>query len=354
MKLHNFAIEQTDNSQVWKDLFSKNDIVFLDDVDLEEFKRDLAKYLFELRYGKQNLLDDIEIGCEEEFGSSYGDSYKALVDFLGKSNRLPFDVCNPDLFIDSFEHYLSENNPHGLDTRCVCQTTKNILIKIADRLRGSFVKFDPSSDSKKSKDTLEFTQMTSQLGEILAKLTFEQLRGCGELIHTKVVLDNPNMPRHGEDLLAYSFNPYDESKDILYLVEAKSTKGSISPQVHEVKERFSNYLNGIPYYEITRLRENIQQKLGKGAEIPRKRISRLMYQFNRDPNHKQIIASAFFHFPSDYFPREQTFAELGNIAVTKADGTALRMDASRVQVITFRFEDFENTVREIFEKAWTL
>lgn len=354
MNFHEFTVEINDNGPAWKDLFSKTDIVFLDNIDFEQFKNDLADYLFELRYGKQSLFEDIETGYEEEIGSNYAVSYKTLVDFMEKKDRLPFDACNPDIFITSFENYLFENNIQGIDIKDVCQITKDLLLKISDRLRNSFVKFNPSADSKKSKDTLEFTQMTSQIGEILAKLTFEQLRGCGELIHTKVVLDNPNMPRHGEDLLAYSYNPADEGKDILYLVEAKSTKGSVGQQVQQVKERFANYLNGIPIYEINRLRENIQQKLGKGAGIPRKRISRLMHQFNKDPNHKQIIASAFFHFPSDYFPHDKTFAELGNITVTSVNGKTLKMDASRVQLITFRFNDFEKTVKEIFEKAWTI
>lgn len=354
MNFHEFTVELNDNDPIWKNLFSKTDIVFLDNIDFEQFKSDLADYLFELRYGKQNLFDDIEVGYEEEIGASYAVSCKALIDFMQKKDRLPFDVCNPDIFIASFENYVFENNIHGIDIEGVRQTTKNLLLKISDHLRNSFVKFSPRADSKKSKDTLEFTQMTSQIGEILAKLTFEQLRGCGELIHAKVILDNPNMPRHGEDLLAYSYNPDDESKDILYLVEAKSTKGSIGQQVQQVKERFANYLNGIPVYEINRLRENIQQKIGKGAEIPRRRISRLMHQFNKDPNHKQIIACAFFHFPSDYYPLDNTFAELGNIFVTKADGKTLKMDASRVQLITFKFDDFEKTVKEIFEKAWTI
>jgi hypothetical protein len=175
------------------------------------------------------------------------------------------------------------------------------------------------------------------------------------LIETKIVLDNPNMPRHGEDFVGFAYHAEDENQDILYLVEAKSTKGSVSPQVQQVKERFTKYLlKGIPEYEINRLRENIQQKLGERAVVPRRRVSRLLWKTNTDPNNKQIIAGAFFHFPSFYNPQKNTFLELGDIKIERDDGTIVKMDAERIHVITFKFNDFEQTVREVFEKAWTI
>ena len=85
----------------------------------------------------------------------------------------------------------------------------------------------------------------------------------------------------------------------------------------------------------------------------RKRITRLLWEVNKNPNHKQIIASAFLHYPSDYKPHKSTFKELGTIQVTK-DGAVLKMDPTRIYIITFRFADFEQSVREIFERAWTI
>jgi hypothetical protein len=356
MKLQEFVTENKDNDPAWKNLFSKSDIVFLDNANYEQFKRDLANYLFELRYGKQNFLDSIEAGCREEFIDNYEILFDALVNFLNTDNRPIFDLCEPDKFADAFEKYLILENIIDVDLKKIGQTTKKILLIMTEKLRSCFVKFEilPDEDEK-AKDIREFTQMTGQIGEILVKLTFQHFRGCGELIETKIVLDNPNMPRHGEDFVGFAYHPEDENQDILYLVEAKSTKGSVGQQVLQVKERFTKYLlTGIPEYEINRLRETIQQKLGEHAVLPRKRISSLLWKTRREPNNKQVVAGAFFHFPSTYNPHKSTFLELGDIKVEKEDGTILKMDAERIHIITFKFNDFEQTIREIFERAWTI
>ena len=59
MDIRHFVQEQSDNDVFWKGKFSKSDIVFFDLADYDQFKRDLASYLFELRYGEQNFWDDI-------------------------------------------------------------------------------------------------------------------------------------------------------------------------------------------------------------------------------------------------------------------------------------------------------
>ncbi len=356
MELINFVKEQPDNDSVWNGKFSKSDIMFLDKADYEQFKRDLASYLFELRYKKQNFLDDIEAGCRKEFSTNYEFVFNSLVKFLNidRDNRPVFDECEPDKFISAFEKYLIQTNTDNVDMNTVGQTVKKILLAINSQLRSCFVKFEVLSDNdEKKKDSREFTQMTSQIGEILATLTFQHFRDCGELVHAKIVLDNPNMPRHGEDMVGYAYNPDDASKDVLYLVEAKSTKGAINPQIQQVKERFTKYLYGIPYPEINRLREDIQQKLGEQAMVPRRRIADLLWEIKSNPNHKQIVAGAFFHFPSNYSLPKDAFSDLGDIQVKQGD-TIVKMDPGRIHVITFKFDDFEKTVREIFEKAWTI
>jgi hypothetical protein len=356
MNLYGFVKEQPDNDDAWYGKFSKSDILFLDVADYEQFKSDLANYLFELRYGSQNFLDSIEAGCKEEFIGNYEVLFEALVNFLNKKSRPIFDACEPKKFIDAFEIYLISRKIIDVDLKDIRLTVKKILTIMTEKLRSCFVKFEVlPGESKKAKDIREFTQMTGQIGEILVKLTFQHFRGCGELIETKIVLDNTNMPRHGEDFVGFAYHPEDDKQDILYLVESKSTKGSVSQQVQQVKERFKNYLlNGIPEYEINRLREIIQQKLGEDAVMPRKRISSLLWKTRRDPNNKQVVAGAFFHFPSSYNPHKNTFLELGDIKVEKEDGTILKMDAERIHVITFKFNDFEQTIREIFERAWTI
>ena len=356
MDLNRFAREQRDDDVDWKGRFSKSDIVFLSGVDLQKFKQDLANYLFELRYGEQNFWDDIEAGCKEEFICNYEIFFEALRNFLNIEDHPKFDLSDQDTFVDAFEKYLIQRGITDIDFQKVRRATKKILLIMAKKLRNCFVNFKIlPNESKKSKDVRELLQMTSQIGVILVKLTFQHFRGCGKLVETKIVLDNPNMPRHGEDFVGFAYHPDDENQDVLYLVEAKSTKGHISPQVKQVKERFTKYLiNGIPDYEINRLRENIQNELGDQAVLPRERISKLLWKTKLDPNNKQIVAGAFFHFPSSYNPQKNTFLELGDIKAQKDDGTIVRMDAGRIQVITFKFNDFEQTVREIFERAWTI
>ena len=356
MDIRHFVQEQSDNDVFWKGKFSKSDIVFFDLADYDQFKRDLASYLFELRYGEQNFWDDIEAGCREEFIDDYEALFMNLKEFLNRDNRPKFDLCEQDVFLDAFEMHLMMCNIVEIEIQKARKATKKILTIMSEKLRSCFVKFEVSPDEdEKAKDIRELTQMSGQIGEILVTLTFQYFRHCGTLVETKVVLDNPNMPRHGEDFVGFAYHPEDENQDILYLVEAKSTKGAVSPQVKQVKERFTKYLlNGIPDYEINRLRENIQKELGEDAVVPRKRISQLLWKTKFDPNNKQIVAGAFFHFPSSYTPRKDTFLELGNIKVEKDDGTALEMDADRIHLITFKFNDFEQTIREIFERAWTI
>jgi hypothetical protein len=161
MDLINFVREQPDNDIDWKEKFSKSDIVFLHNADYEQFKRDLANYLFELRYGKQNFLDDIEAGCKEEFISNYEVLFEALKNFLNIENRPVFDLCEPDKFVDAFEKYLIQENIFDIDLKKVGQTTKKILLIMNEKLRSCFVKFEvlPNEDEK-GKDVREFIQMT--------------------------------------------------------------------------------------------------------------------------------------------------------------------------------------------------
>jgi len=89
MDLNIFVREQPDNDVSWIDKFSKSDITFLDNADYEQFKKDLANYLFELRYGRQNLLDDIEAGCKEEFTANYEIVFETLIGGLDQSGVDP-------------------------------------------------------------------------------------------------------------------------------------------------------------------------------------------------------------------------------------------------------------------------
>lgn len=355
MELCAFVKEQPDNDPAWKDLFSKSDIVFLGDVSFEQFKTALANHLFETQHSQQSLEELIEMGCSQELGKVAAVVSDTLIDFLRVQGRPRFDATNPDAFICEFKKFLLEvSNNSGIDIDNVCATVKGILIIVSARLRESFVNFNPKNLANQDSDSYEFAHMTGLIGEILATLVFQQIKGCGDLVRTKIFLDNPNMPRHGEDFIGYVFDASDETKDLLHLVEAKSTKGAISPQISQIKERFSYYLGtGIPYDEINRLKIEIKQKLGTESNIFRKRITRLLWDVKENPNHKQIIASAFLHYPADYKPRKSTFKELGTIEATK-DGTVLKMDSARIYIITFKFNDFEHSVREIFERAWTI
>ncbi len=353
MELKKFTSERNDNKNIWKDQFRKSDIVFTNNTDYNSFKSELANYLFETQHSKLSLQELIEGNCEEEFGKNAELINKALNEFLILDNRPSFNTKDTSVFINALKKYLLKKDLQGLDVDCVCETINKILLDISSMLRESFVKLQVT-DSEEDRDSLEFGHMTGQLGEILATLTFQQYRNCGDLVRAKIVPDNPNMPRHGEDLIGFSFNPENEAMDILYLVESKSTKNSVSSQIDQIADRFSNYLKGIPYYEINRLKLDIQQKMGGESRIPRKRITRLLVQVRKNPNHNQIVAGAFLHFPSNYSPRDSTFSKLGDIKIEKEDGSVIKMDASRIHLITFTFDDFENTVKEIFEKAWTI
>src|SRR5688572_6826313 len=140
MDLNIFVREQPDNDISWKDKFSKSDITFLDDADYERFKKDLANYLFELRYGRQNLLDDIEAGCKEEFSANYEIVFETLIDFINTENRPVFDPYDPDIFIIAFENHFLLKNIAIIDLKTIGQVTKKILVTMNERLRTCFVK----------------------------------------------------------------------------------------------------------------------------------------------------------------------------------------------------------------------
>lgn len=356
MDLNHFVREQPDNNIDWKHLFTKSDIVLLGNVSYEQFKNALANHLFETQYSLQSLDELVQVGCEEELGVNSDVVSDALIDFLHIQDRPKFDTKNPNRFMCEFKKYLGQRaNAQGVDIDSVSEVIIEILIIASKRLREAFVNFNPDDLPDKDPDSYEFAHMTGLIGEILATLVFQQIKGCDDLVRTKIFLDNPNMPRHGEDFIGYVFNPTDEKKDILHLVEAKSTKGAISPQINQIKERFSHYLNkGIPYDEVNRLKMEIKQKLGEDSNIFRKRITRLLWKANKNPNHNQVIANAFLHYPSNYNPHKSTFKELGGIQATKEDGSIIKMDSTRIYIISFQFQEFEQTVREIFEKAWTI
>jgi hypothetical protein len=188
--------------------------------------------------------------------------------------------------------------------------------------------------------------MTGQIGEILATLVFTQVRGCGLLVQAKIDLDNPSMSRHGEDLLAFFIEEEDDgSDDELFFVEAKSTKGSISRPVKQIRDKFADHLKQLPGYEVARLKRVIEGKLGpRRAAMPRERISKLVWKAKLRPDNDQLKFSPFLHYRQDYSPEKETLSVLGNVEV----------DPCRMHVIVFTFPDFESTVREVFERAWNI
>jgi hypothetical protein len=248
----------------------------------------------------------------------------------------------------------AEERRNGLDVGIedFCAATAQLLYVLGPELRAAFVHFDNEDPAEAARQ--EFIQMTGQIGEILATLVFQQIRGCGAFVQTKIDLDNPNMPRHGEDLLAFMFDPSSPEKDELFFVEAKSSKASISAAVEEIRNRFASHLQKLPIYEVVRLKRHITEKIGDDqAGKVRMRISDLLWSAKIDPGHSRVRFSPFLHYPAEYHPQDTTLKRLGDIKINGGDDE-IRAAPSQIHVIVFQFADFEETVREIFRKAWTI
>jgi len=343
MRLQDFVEERRDDSPDWAELFEKYDCVFVVSEEefpklYEHFKQELADHLFDLRYGYQHLCEQIETYYKIKLRERADGCADILKSFLQLQDR-PTYLRQPSQFLDAFREYAEAGMNHlRISPAKYIQLTTELLHMLSVDIRGSFVSLEDTSK--------KFAQMTSQIGEVLAELVFSQLRGCGSFTRAKTDLDNPNMPRHGEDLLAFFFGEAaDGVDDQLFLVEAKSTKGSISQPVREIRDRFTDHLRKLPGYEITRLKHEIQKKVGpRRAALTRKRISRLVWKAKLDPESNQLKFSPFLHYRERYSPRKETLSILGEVGV----------DPCRMHVIVFKFAEFEKSVREIFERAWTI
>lgn len=344
MRLQDFVEERQDESACWAELFEKYDCVFIVSEEefpelYEQFKKEFADHLFNLRYGYQHLDEQIDEYYDIMLEVSNADECATLLKSFLQLEGRPSYLTQADRFLDALEEYAeTEISRLGVDLDEYLQITAELLDHVTEEISESFVSIE---DKPK-----EFAQMTAQIGEILADMVFSQIRGCGLFIQAKIDLDNPNMPRHGEDLLAFFLGEASGgADDELFFVEAKSTKGSISQPVREIRDRFNNHLSKLPGYEIARLKRVIEMKLGsERATLPRKRITRLVWKAKLKPDNNQLKFSPFLHHREDYSPRKTTLSILGEVDV----------DPCRMHLIVFKFPDFENTVREIFERAWTI
>lgn len=343
MRLQDFVEERQDESADWAELFEKYDCVFVASEEgfpelYQQFKEEFADHLFNLRYGYQHMDEQIDAYYDIVLEEHAAECATLLKSFLQLEDR-PSYLKEPDQFLDALGEYAeTEMGSLGFDLAACLQIAAELLDHVAEEIGESFVSIEDK--------TKKFAQMTAQIGEILAHMVFSQIRGCGLFVQAKIDLDNPNMPRHGEDLLAFFLGGASEgTDDQLFFVEAKSTKGSISQPVREVRDRFNNHLSKLPGYEIARLKRVIEMKMGsERATLLRERISRLVWKDKLKPDSDQLRFSAFLHHREDYSPRMTTLSILGEVDV----------DPCRMHVIVFKFPDFENTVREIFDRAWTI
>lgn len=343
MRLQDFVQEMRDNNSNWAGLFEKYDCVFLASEEefpqaYECFKHEMADALFDLRYGQKHLFEQIESYYQIRLQESAWGCTDTLKSFLEMGDRPKYSE-DRERFVEALREYVATRKSNiGVSCKEFVELTTELFGTLDDEIRECFVHYEDKSQ--------EFAQMTSQVGEILATLVFEQLRGCGLFTQAKIDLDNPKMPRHGEDLLAFFFREaVDGTHDELFLVEAKSTKGSISQPVREIRDRFNDHLRKLPGYEIARLKRVIEEKIGpQRAALPRRRISQLIWRAKLDPENAQLKFSPFLHHRKEYCPRTETLSTLGEI----------KANPSRIHVIVFEFADFEQTVKEIFEKAWTI
>jgi hypothetical protein len=343
MQLKVFIEERQDESVDWADLFEKYDCVFLAGEDdypelYEQFKTELAEHLFDLRYSYKHLWEQVDEYYETVYEDDADGCASLLKSFLQFDDR-PSYISQPNQFIEELKGYVEERGDQ-LDvepSEYMCET-EQLLDHLRQDIRGSFAS---SADGPR-----EFSRMTSQIGEVLANLVFSQIRGCGLFIQAKVDLDNPDMPRHGEDLLAFFLGEAASgTDDQLFFVEVKSTKRSISQAVREVRDRFADHLNKFPGYEVARFKRVLERKLGSDeAKLPRERITKLVWRAKLEPDNNQLKFSPFLHCRDNYSPRKSTLAVLGEIDA----------EPCRIHVIMFQFTDFEDTVREIFERAWTI
>jgi hypothetical protein len=343
MRLQNFIQELRDNDPTWEELFEKYDCVFLANEEefpeiYERFKQELANTLFELRYGRRHLWEQIDAYYQIRLQEHSIECADVLKSFLEIPDRPKYST-ESKRFLKALKKYAAARKDClEISVTEFIKLTSELLRLLSAEIRESFVRLE---DRPK-----EFAQMTSQVGEILASLVFSQLRDCGLFTQAKLDLDNPNMPRHGEDLLAFFFREDgDGTDDELFLVEAKSSKDSISRPIREIRDRFDGHIRKLPGYEIARLKRVIEERIGpKCAEVPRRRISQLVWRARLNPENAQLKFGAFLHYRHGYRPRASTLSPLGEINV----------DPCRLHVIVFQFVDFERTVREVFERAWTV
>ncbi len=357
MRITDFVCETRDNNQEWDGIFEKYDYVFTakdEDFDafFERFKQALADYLFDLRVGNKHLQEHIESFYRFVFKNRDSGCAKVLLEFLQDFNKLRYDEA-PDQFLGALSDYAKKSEDKlQISVEEFCEKTEQLLYILRPEIRDHFVQLDDKVSAKT--ESLEFAQMTGQIGEILATLVFEQVRRCGAFVKAKIDLDNPNLSRHGEDLLAFMFDPIDSDQDELYFVEAKSSKRSISAAVEDVRDRFRSHLKKIPTYEVTRLKLEIEDKLGsEQSKLPRSRLSDLLWAAKLSPENSKVKFSSFLHYPDNYSPRKSTLKKLGDIKIVTKNGE-FQVAPSRIHVLVFQFQDFERTIKEIFERAWTI
>lgn len=171
------------------------------------------------------------------------------------------------------------------------------------------------------------------LAEIISYL-YERDIEKANCIFSKIIPDNPAMPRHGMDLLSIHFSE-DEKKDIIYFWEVKSTINNFSDRCKEIVEWFNKDSESHLTMMIEAAKLDWKDKLSKKEFV---RASSVLSKFLFAKSN--YIYSGSIAFESTNFPTPEKIRKFHEITVPKENK----------RLMLFNIKNFQCIIDEVYEE----
>lgn len=250
-------------------------------------------------------------------------------------------------FLTALQEHLACDGVEEAAVEAIKAVADDLFAHLAHATRSSYVYIPPDV---KNADQVELAKMTGHLGEVIGYLVFRDLRRA-TCVRTKVVVDDPNGDRPGLDVLAFIFDPADSGRDAVVIVEGKGTRNDVGGMREKVVSKLRAVDARPSYYEFDRIKEELADPRhgpnphGLPQEAVVRRVTDAWWRLQKRVQLERTTLCGLVVYSDAHHP--PTPAQLEGFARV-AD------DSRRIELLLFPLPWFDETVREVFRRAWTI
>lgn len=169
------------------------------------------------------------------------------------------------------------------------------------------------------------------LGETISYLYVRDIK-TADCIFSKIIPDNPHMPRHGMDLVSINFGKED-SKDVVYFWEVKSTIENFDDRCKEIVDWFNRDSESHLTMVIEAAKLDWKDKLSKENFT---RASSVLAKFLFAKTNYEYSGSIIFD--SANVPNDRQIRKFDEVVVPKENK----------RLVLFKIEDFESIMDGVY------